>query len=184
MAKASFLWGNSDFLKAVSKPRLTPTSARASGRTRRGDIGMCVHCAFTNCPATRAWPRGQHAAYDALHASRLLGGPISRPAPRASSASRAPCTGRRPHSQLRGHARGEDLSLCCLLAISWRVLMSQAESARRLTLDEKQQRWLVTTPCETWASNTPHASSQFLTPVLCSSGSSFPAWSHGPRRSW
>jgi hypothetical protein len=27
------------------------------------------------------------------------------------------------------------------------ILMSQAESARRLTVDEKQQRWLVTTPC-------------------------------------
>jgi len=28
------------------------------------------------------------------------------------------------------------------------ILMSQAESARRLTVDEKQQRWLVTTPIQ------------------------------------
>ena len=44
------------------------------------------------------------------------------------------------------------------------ILMSQAESARRLTVDEKQQRWLVTTPCVSGLPTRLMPSSQFLTP--------------------
>ena len=46
------------------------------------------------------------------------------------------------------------------------ILMSQAESARRLTVDEKQQRWLVTTPCVSGLPTRLIPSSQFLTRPL------------------
>lgn len=46
------------------------------------------------------------------------------------------------------------------------ILMSQAESARRLTVDEKQQRWLVTTPCVSGLPTRLMPSSQFLTRPL------------------
>ena len=152
-----------------------------------------LECAFTNSPAPGRGPAVSMLpmTLSTLHAFLVGPSAVRLHAPQAPHARHAPVVARTLNFVATLEVKTSPFAASSPSVGEWfaseealKILMSQAESARRLTLDEKQQRWLVTTPCETWASNTPHASSQFLTPVLCSSGSSFPAWSHGPRRSW
>ena len=166
-----------------------------------------MECEFTNRPESRAWLRSLCClsmlpmTLSTLHAFLVGPSAVRLHAPQAPHARHAPVVARTLNFVATLEVKTSPFAASSPSVGEWfaseealTILMSQAESARRLTVDEKQQRWLVTTPCVSGLPTRLMPSSQFLTrPLFFSillysslffSGSSFLAWSHVPRRSW